>query len=307
MSIEVATGLIYVGIVITGLCIGSFLNMVIARVPLDLSIVKPRSRCPNCGHTLSWYENIPIFSWIALRARCRGCKQPISARYPMVELLTGLLFWLCLHRFGLSAELVPALLLVGLLIPLTFIDLDHWLLPHVITIPGIFAGLAVSWLGGLHNFIACVIGAVTGFLVFWAMEFIGEKIFKKEALGGGDKFLLALIGAFLTWKVLIGVIFLASLQGAIFGIAMILIHGRANTDVEPEKSEPEKPEADPKAEEARPGEEEGEDDWVPGPTSIPFGPWLSVAALELMFFGPRLGELMGERLGPIVPMLLGTP
>ncbi|QRK13820.1 prepilin peptidase [Archangium violaceum] len=292
-----------------GLIFGSFLNVVIARVPAGESIVRPRSRCPRCGHQLAWYENIPVLSWIALRARCSSCGLPISWRYPLIELLTGVLFLACQRRFGWSPELVSGLVLVLLLVPLSFIDLEHWILPHELTWPGIAAGVVLSATQGLERLRDSVIGAVAGFLIFWAMEWIGEKIFKKEALGAGDKDLLALLGAFLSWKALLGIIFLSSLQGAVVGSLMLLIHGRAGPAPEPEASEPPSstlpsaqvpPEGEPgaapesaDADHAREEKGEGEeDDWVPGPTNIPFGPWLSLAALEIMLLGPWLSEVL---------------
>ncbi len=222
-------------VVVMGLLFGSFLNVVIARVPYGQSIVSPRSRCPKCGHQLAWYENIPVLSWLALRGRCSSCSQPISWRYPAIELLTALLFLACQRRFGWSPELVSGLILVLLLVSLSFIDLEHWILPHELTLPGIAAGLALSIPLGLERVRDSAIGAVAAFLIFWGMEWLGEKIFKKEALGGGDKYLLALIGAFLTWKALLGVIFLSSLQGALVGSLMLLIHGRAGPAPAPEE------------------------------------------------------------------------
>lgn len=309
---------------VMGLLFGSFLNVVIARVPHDQSIVSPRSRCPRCGHQLAWYENIPVLSWIALRARCSSCGLPISWRYPLIELLTALLFLACQRRFGWTPELVSGLVLVLLLVSLSFIDLEHWILPHELTLPGIAAGLALSVPLGLERLIDSAIGAAAGFLVFWGMEWLGEKIFKKEALGGGDKYLLALIGAFLTWKALLGVIFLSSLQGAVVGSVMLLVRGRAGPA--PESEEPTAPPpattsdtgAPPVDESAvkptpevstpvQPGtgteqagaertdeeeEDEEDDDWVPGPTNIPFGPWLSVAALEVMLLAPWLRSVL---------------
>lgn len=352
---------------VLGLCIGSFLNVVIARVPEGLSIVRPGSRCPKCGHVLSWYENIPVFSWLALRGRCRSCRAPISPRYVLVELLTGLLFLACLKRFGWTYELVPALVLVTLLVPLTFIDLEHWILPFSLTIPGIVAGVLLAIPRGRDAVVDAAVGAAVGFLAFRFMEYVGWKVFKKEALGGGDKFLVALLGAFLGWRSLLGILFFSSLQGAVVGIALLLLTGRAGprgAESSPEPSEatppgpapsppgegveptppapaaPEGPAVAPaqeaaEAEEpeptmtwdfARPGlpwwkragmvpvcllfqpipdaplDEEGEEeDWVPGPTNIPFGPWLALAGLELMLLGPWLARVLPRE----VALLLG--
>jgi leader peptidase (prepilin peptidase) / N-methyltransferase len=302
---------------VMGLLFGSFLNVVIARVPAGESIVHPRSRCPQCGHQLAWYENIPVLSWLALRARCSSCGLPISWRYPLIELLTALLFLACQRRFGWTPELVAALVMVLLLVPLSFIDLEHWILPHELTWPGIAAGVMLSVPMGLGRVRDSIIGAVVGFLVFWGMEWLGEKIFKKEALGAGDKDLLALIGAFLTWKPLLAVIFLSSLQGALVGSLLLLVRGRAGPAPDPEPgSEPTAtppPATAPGTETSQVADGPGpvpqpvgtepadtrdddtddeEDDWEPGPTSIPFGPWLSLAALEVMLLGPLLREVL---------------
>ncbi len=274
-----------------GLIIGSFLNVVIARVPHGQSIVHPRSRCPNCGHQLAWFENIPVFSWIALRGRCRNCRAPISPRYVLVELLTAALFLACLRRFGWSYELVPALVLVSLLVPLTFIDLEHWLLPFALTLPGIGIGIALKIQLGLHAVIAAAIGAAAGWIAFFVLEIVGEKVFKKEALGGGDKYLLALLGAFLGWQSLLGIVFLSSLQGALIGSVLLLVRGRAG----PAPIE-ESPEAQEHESQSPSLLEEQEDDWTPGPTNIPFGPWLALAALEIMLLGPWLASILPKTL-----------
>jgi len=281
-------------LVILGLVLGSFLNVVIARVPRDESIVRPRSRCPHCGHALPWYENIPLFSWLYLLGKCSSCKAPISWRYPMVELLTALLFAACLQRFGWSWELASALMLTTLLVPLTFIDLEHWLLPFALTIPGIALGLLFSIPLGLERLRDSALGAAAGFFGFLALEHVGRKIFKKEALGGGDKYLLAMIGAFLTYRSLLGVVFLASLQGALVGSILLAVHGRAGPAPPPE-DENKPPEAPPASgadgPEGSPAvSQDGEDDWRPGPTNLPFGPWLALGALEVMLLGPWLAE-----------------
>nr|WP_211194693.1 A24 family peptidase [Pyxidicoccus fallax] len=307
-------------LVVLGLCVGSFLNVVIARVPAGQSIVHPRSRCPRCGHELSWYENIPLVSWLALRARCRGCKTPISARYPLVELLTGLLYFACLRRFDWTYELVPALVLVSLLVPLTFIDLDHWILPLSMTVSGTLVGLVLAVPRGMDFFRDAALGAAVGFLTFRLMEYVGWKVFKKEALGAGDKYLVAMLCAFLTWRALLGILLFASMQGAVVGILMLLATGRAGPRTEgvPE----EEPEGEPPPltmtwDFTRPGlplwkrlvlvpfcllfqpipdaplDEEGqEEDWVPDRTSIPFGPWLALAGLELLLLSPWLARVL---------------
>lgn len=326
-------------LLVLGLCIGSFLNVVIARVPEGLSIVRPGSRCPKCGHVLSWYENIPVLSWLALRGRCRGCRAPISPRYVLVELLTGLLFLACLRRFGWTYELVPALALVCFLIPLTFIDLEHWILPFSLTLPGIAAGLVLAVPKGADALVDATVGASLGFLTFRLMEYLGWRVFKKEALGGGDKFLVALLGAFLSWRALLGILFFSSLQGAVVGMAMLALTGRAGPrtegpppagDAAPPPGPPgegtpgpdaageaAEPESTLTWEFTRPGlplwkrlalvpwcllfqpipdaplDEEGEEeDWVPGPTNIPFGPWLALAGLEVLLLGPWLARVL---------------
>ncbi|NPD26762.1 prepilin peptidase [Corallococcus exiguus] len=330
---------------ILGLCFGSFLNVVIARVPEGLSIVRPGSRCPKCGHVLAWYENIPVLSWLGLRGKCRGCGMPISPRYVLVELLTGLLFLACLKRFDWTYELVPALVLVFLLVPLTFIDLEHWILPFSLTLPGIAAGVLLAIPQGEGAVGQAVLGAAVGFLGFRLMEYVGWRAFKREALGGGDKFLVALLGAFLGWHALLGILFFSSLQGSIVGVALLVLTGRAGPRGAPEAEATPPPPQDPQADapltpsEAAPVEapnvEEGEpeptmtwdftkpglplwkrvvlvpwcllfqpipdaqldetgeeEEWVPGPTNIPFGPWLALAGLEVMLLGPLLARVL---------------
>lgn len=282
------------GVLVTlGLLIGSFLNVVIARLPAGLSLVRPRSRCPRCAQQLAWFENIPVFSWMALRGKCRSCRAPISVRYPMVELLTALLFLACFNRYRVSEPLVGAVLLVSLLIPLTFIDLEHWILPFSITLPGIASGLATSfYAGGLWGLNRSALGAALGFGGFWAMEWLGRKLFRKEALGGGDKYLLAMIGAFLGYGPLLAVVFLASIQGALVGSALLLTRGRAGSAPPPplpEEPAPIEPVTEPVTEE--------EAEWEPGPTNMPFGPWLALAALEILLLSDRLAQWAPHPLG----------
>ncbi len=227
----------------------------------------------------------------------------------MVELLTSLLFVACQRRFDWTWELVLALMLVTLLVPLTFIDLEHWVLPFALTIPGIAIGLLLSIPLGMERLRDSAVGAAAGFFGFWAMEWIGRKIFKKEALGGGDKYLLALLGAFLTYRALLGVVFLASLQGAIAGTILLVLFGRAGPTPTPEESSPANsvlPRSDSSddktAEEMAASTQDEEEDWRPGPTNLPYGPWLSLGALEIMLIGPSLAELFPWR---AIQLLLG--
>lgn len=216
----------------------------------------------------------------------------------MVELLTALLFVACLRRFGWSWELASALMLTTLLIPLTFIDLEHWLLPFALTIPGIALGLLFSIPLGLERLRDSALGAAAGFFGFLALEHFGRKIFKKEALGGGDKYLLAMIGAFLTYRSLLGVVFLASLQGALVGSILLVLHGRAGPAPPPEdENKPlETPPAPGAGPEGSPAiSHDVEEDWRPGPTNLPFGPWLALGALEVMLLGPWLAEQLPWR------------
>jgi leader peptidase (prepilin peptidase)/N-methyltransferase len=263
---------------LVGLCIGSFANVVIARVPRGESIVRPRSHCPRCGHTLRWTENIPLLSWVLLRGKCKACHAPISVRYPLVELLTAALFLGALARFDWTWSLVGALMLITLLVPLTFIDLEHWLLPFSLTLPGIALGIGTAALLGWEHTRECLIGGAAGFLAFWGLEWAGEKVFKKEALGGGDKYLLAMIGSFMTFRALLGIVFLTSLQASVVGLLLLGFRGRAGPPAPPQP----------------PGSAQSpeDDEWVPGPTNIPLGPWLAVATLEVLFFGYKLARLV---------------
>lgn len=281
MSIQQINLLATVWLFLFGLVIGSFLNVVIARVPLGESIVRPRSRCPHCGHEIPWYENIPVASWLALRGKCSGCHNPIAIRYPLIELLTGILFVGCLARFDWGYPLARALTLVALVIPLIFIDLDHWILPLEISRGGIVVGVLMAIPLGRGVFLDSLGGALLGLFLFWGLEYLGAWIMKQEALGAGDKWLLAMLGAFLGWRGLLGIIFFASLQGSIVGITLRILTGRAG----PEVKVVEPPVA------RLPGsvEDDGEeDDWVPGKSSIPFGPWLGLGGLEVMMLGPWL-------------------
>lgn len=306
---------------LTGLAIGSFLNVVIARVPEGQSIVTPRSKCPKCGHALPWYENIPLFSWLALRGRCSACKAPISIQYPIVELLTAILYLAAYVRFGWGWPLVGALLFLTIAIPLIVIDAQRWILPFELTLPGIALGILAQLPLGTSALIDAVLGAAIGFVSFRAFEILGWLAFRKEAMGAGDKFLVAMVGAFLSWRVLLAVIFLSSLQGAVFGLLRIALTGRAAPATEPDAGTlPDVPEPEPAPDtmswdflapgltffqrlqllpwsiflqpipDERKDEGGAEIPWTPGVSNLPFGPWIGLAAIELMLFAPWLAE-----------------
>ena len=207
---------------ILGLAIGSFLNVCIHRVPRHASIAHPPSSCPNCGYRLRWIDNIPIASYAALGGRCRGCRAPISIRYPIVEIVTMVIFVVHYLVFGPDILLVPRLLFACILIVLFAIDLEHHLLPNVITLPGIVVGLAFSAMlpPGLVD---ALIGAAAGGGILWL---IGEAYYRysgQEGMGGGDVKMLAMIGAFLGWQAVILTLVLSSVVGALVGVIVIAV------------------------------------------------------------------------------------
>ena len=212
-----------------GICMGSFLNVCIFRIPEELSVVHPRSRCPKCGFQIPWYDNIPLLSWLMLGAKCRKCKAPISARYPLVELLTGILFTLLWLSYPYSPLLLPYGTLIFGLILASFVDLDHMWLPDRVTIGGMIIGPLFSMLfpemhgvstpvaGLLHS----LIGLAVGFGLFWSIGFFGRLILKKDAMGFGDVKLMGTLGAFLGWQAVLFITFFASLIGSVVGLTLM--------------------------------------------------------------------------------------
>jgi leader peptidase (prepilin peptidase) / N-methyltransferase len=204
-----------------GAMIGSFLNVCIYRIPKGRSIVWPGSACGSCGHALAWFENIPVVSYLVLRGRCRACQSPISFRYPFVEMLTAAMFaggwWL----YGPSLLLVSMLLFGCALIVLFAIDLEYQLLPNVITIPGIFVGFAFSFINP-PGWLASLIGISVGGGVLWAIAEGYYLIRREEGLGMGDVKMLAMIGAFIGWKLTLVTLMMASFAGSIVGVLLIM-------------------------------------------------------------------------------------
>jgi leader peptidase (prepilin peptidase)/N-methyltransferase len=211
-----------VGLAILGLAVGSFLNVCIHRLPRKGSIVEPPSSCPTCGYVLRWLDNIPVVSYVMLGGRCRKCRTTISIRYPIVEIVTMSIFLLHYVVFGADVILVPRLLFACVLVVLFAIDLEHHLLPNVITLPGIVVGLAFSTMVP-PGIVDAVIGTVLGGGILWL---IGEAYYRYsgvEGMGGGDVKMLAMIGAFLGWKLVILTLVFSSFAGALVGLLVIAI------------------------------------------------------------------------------------
>ncbi len=269
-------------IFLTGLCIGSFLNVCIWRIPRDESIAWPGSHCPACNHPIAPWDNIPLLSWLILNGKCRHCKAPISPRYFLVELLTGALFaalWI-LHGASL---LTPAYLLFTCALLLgTFVDLDHLILPDRVTIGGMIAGPLLSFalpaLQGqterLPALLHSLAGLALGFGALWLVATVGRLVLHREAMGFGDVKLLGAIGACLGWQAVLFTIFLSSLSGTLLGLALIAA-GRKELQ-----------------------------------SRIPYGPHIALAALVWMLCGPACVDLyltwsMGAGLPPA--LLESTP
>ena len=204
-----------------GAVIGSFLNVCIYRIPKGRSIVWPGSACGACGHMLAWFENIPILSYLVLRGRCRACRAAISLRYPFVELLTAVMFAGAWWFYGPSVLLISRLLFGCALIVLFAIDLEYHLLPNVITIPGIVAGFAFSFLTP-PGWLDSAIGIVVGGGVLWAVAEGYYLVRREEGLGMGDVKMLAMIGAFVGWKLTLMALMMASFAGSLVGVIFII-------------------------------------------------------------------------------------
>jgi leader peptidase (prepilin peptidase)/N-methyltransferase len=259
-----------------GLCVGSFLNVVIHRLPrmlehqwraecADLTgataeigerydLVLPGSSCPACGHAITALENIPVVSYLVLRGRCSACRARISPRYPLVETLSGMLSGYAAWRFGFGVPALGALLFCWAMIALAFIDLDTFYLPDNITLPLLWIGLVFNVFGVFTDLRSAVIGAAAGYLVLWSVFWLYKLATGKDGMGYGDFKLLAAIGAWLGWKVLPLVILLSSLVGAVVGISLI-VWARHQRDV-----------------------------------PIPFGPYLAVAAIVALFHGAPIND-----------------
>jgi len=241
---------------IFGAVVGSFLNVCIFRIPAKKSIVKPSSQCPHCHHAIRFYDNIPILSFIILRAKCRNCGAKISWRYPLVELITAAFALVLFMKFGPTLQFLAFFVFTAALIVITFIDLDHQIIPDVISLPGIpIFLLAAIFITGVP-WLEALIGVLIGGGVLFAIAFIYEFLTKREGMGGGDIKLLAMIGGFLGWKSLIFVLLFSSLTGAVVGVTVMIIQ-KQNMKY-----------------------------------AVPFGPFLSAAAVAYIFAGASFMQFL---------------
>jgi len=243
-------------VVLAGAAVGSFLNVCISRIPKRVSIIHPASRCPQCGHPIRIYDNIPVFSFLLLGGKCRDCGKRISLLYPLVEMLTAFFAFIIFQRFGMAPLSLVVFLFVCVLVVITFIDLEHQIIPHVLTLTGIpvFAVLAVVFrqMAISDVFFGIMTGA--GSLYFVAVYY--EALTGREGMGGGDVNLLAMLGAFFGWQALLLLLLVASFAGAVVGIAIMLIKGR---DMK---------------------------------YAVPFGPFLAFSAVVYLFWGEELYRLL---------------
>jgi leader peptidase (prepilin peptidase)/N-methyltransferase len=222
-----------------GLLVGSFLNVCIHRLPLGESIVSPPSRCPACGTAIRWFQNVPLFSWIALRGRCASCGARISWRYPLVEALTGGVFLGLWRLHGASWETAIAIAVASAMIVLFFTDLDHQILPDAVTLPGFLLGASCSWFNpflgdpGWGRVWASVAGAALGSGILWSIGALWKRFRGVDAMGLGDVKLMAFVGAVAGTKGVLFTLFTASILGAVVGVLLIPLRGRTLRDTLP--------------------------------------------------------------------------
>ncbi len=235
-----------------GTVVGSFLNVCIYRLPNEESIVRPRSRCPACRTPIRPLDNIPLLSFLLLRGHCRACGKQIAWRYPLVEALTGGLFAATVARFGLGLDTAFLLVFLASLVVVSFIDLDHQIIPNAITLPGIPLGLVAGLLVGVPPLLDRLIGTLAGAGFLYLVLYYGGTLYGQEAMGEGDLNLIALIGAFLGWRAVVVTILVGCLVGATAGVGLILLRRLSRRQ------------------------------------HIPFGPFLALGAVVALFWGDQL-------------------
>ncbi len=220
-------------IFILGLIVGSFSNVCINRIPKNESIIYPASHCPKCRSKIKPVDNIPLLSYILLKGRCRNCKSKITIQYPIVELITGLIYLIIYLAYGLSVQTLIYIIFSSALIIIAFIDLNQQIVPDVISLPGIAIGFIISFFVPYISFIDSALGVLVGGGIILIIGMVGSVIFKKEAMGGGDVKLAAMIGAFLGWRYIVISLFLGFFLGALAGIFLILSKIKSREDVVP--------------------------------------------------------------------------
>ncbi|WP_149981346.1 prepilin peptidase [Pseudoalteromonas rhizosphaerae] len=279
--------LLTVGLV--SLCIGSFLNVVIYRLPImmqrewqtecrvlladdlkptkadntetEFNLVKPNSTCPKCKTAIKPWQNIPVISWLLLKGRCASCSNPISVRYPIAEMLTAVLSLIVAYTFGATEQALLYILITWVLVALTFIDIDHMLLPDQLTLPLVWLALIAAVMGITISPTDAIIGAACGYLSLWSVFWLFKLITGKEGMGYGDFKLLAVFGALLGWQSLLTIVLLSSVVGAIIGIALLSIQGKDKA------------------------------------TPIPFGPYLAIAGWVTLLWGTQIQVFYFNLLG----------
>jgi len=235
---------------IIGLMVGSFSNVCVYRIPRGESIAFPGSHCPNCNHAIAWYDNIPLLSWLILKAKCRHCHVPISGRYPFLEVLMGMSWAWLAWKFGPTPMFLESIVLVSFVWILSLIDYETGYLPDVLTLPGIVLGIGFAyWIGDVE---ASIIGAIAGYGSFWLIAKVFFLITKKEGMGEGDFKLLAMLGAFMGWQALPFIVFVSSLVGAVVGFAYLTLSKQGKN------------------------------------TEIPFGPYLAMAGMLWFLWGNEI-------------------
>ncbi len=235
-----------------GMLVGSFLNVCICRMPKDESIISPPSHCPQCSYQIRWYENIPVVSYLFLRGKCRGCGAQISLQYPLVELLNGTLSLLLFLRFGPTPAFAVLFLFCSALVVITFIDIEHQIIPDEISLAGIPVGFILSFFLKEHSWLNSLFGILLGGGTLLLVAFAYQRLTGKDGMGGGDIKLLAMMGAFLGWKAVPFIIFASSLVGSIVGISIMMLQKKD------------------------------------AKLAIPFGPYLAFAAILYIFYGKPL-------------------
>ena len=247
-----------------GTLFGSFLNAAIYRVPLGISIMRP-SKCPSCDTTIRWYHNVPVLGWIGLRGRCADCGESVSVRYPVVEFLGGLVMVVSLARFGVNVSGLSSALFVYIMVALALIDVDHRILPNVITIPGALVGLALSFFDPRVAWWDALVGGFLGGGLLYGVAWAYLKARGREGMGMGDVKMMLTVGAFLGWQGALGTIFIGSFLGSVIGLTMIKASRRG---------------------------------WE---YALPFGTFLAAAAVLVNFYGPEIFAWYWATFGPKGP------